>query len=77
MAISLVLLIVLAAGATAREIERAVPMLDDQGTRAALPGGVLGVNQGTDTFHYGGTVWGAVDLRWEAATVGVGPRARS
>jgi hypothetical protein len=69
LAISLVLLVALVGAAAAREIERAVPMLlDEATTRGVLPGGVFGVSQGTDTFYYGGTVWDAVDLRWEAAS---------
>ena len=66
--ISLAAFLAFAAGATAREMERAVPMMDDQGPRTALPGGLFGVNQGPDTFYYGGTVWDAVDGRWEAAS---------
>jgi len=67
LAISLVLLVAFVAAATAKEIERTVPMLDEQGMRGVLPGGVFGVNQGPDTFYYGGTVWDGVDLRWEAS----------
>ncbi len=68
LAISLVLLVAFVAVATAKEIERTVPMLDEQGMRAVLPGGVFGVNAAADTYYYGGTVWDAVDLRWEAAS---------
>jgi hypothetical protein len=32
---------------------------------------VFGVNQGADTFYYGGTVWDATDGRWEAASPAV------
>src|SRR5512136_2248089 len=65
---SLALLLVFATGASARMIERTVPMMDDQGVRAIPPGGVFGVSQGPDTFYYGGTVWDGGDGRWEAAS---------
>jgi hypothetical protein len=59
LAISLVLLVAImmtAAIARAKEIERTVPMIDDPG-RGVPMGRVFGVNaQGTDTFYYGGTV---------------------
>jgi hypothetical protein len=66
LAISLVLLVAFVAAATAKEIERTVPMLDES-VRGVLPGGVFGVSQGPDTFYYGGTVWDGTDLRWEAS----------
>jgi hypothetical protein len=72
LAISLVLLVAVVAAATAKEIERTVPMmLDDQTNRGPVPGGVYGVNQAIDTFYYGGTVWDAGQTRWEAASPGV------
>ena len=33
-----------------------------------IPTGTHGVTQACDTFYYGGTVWDASDLRWEAAS---------
>ena len=66
--VALALLLAFAGGAAAREIERTVPMLDDQNTRAALQGRMFGVSQGPDTFYYGGTVWDATDGRWEAGS---------
>ena len=59
LAISLVLLVVLVAAtvAGAKEIEHRVPMLLDPSTRGVPMPGVMGANQaGTDTFYYGGTV---------------------
>jgi hypothetical protein len=61
LAISLVLLVASVTAATiasARVIDRNVPMIDDPLSRAVPRGGVFGVNtvQGTDTFYYGGTV---------------------
>jgi len=61
LAISLVLLVAIVTTATiasARVIDRDVPMIDDPVSRAIPTGRVFGVNafQGTDTFYYGGTV---------------------
>jgi hypothetical protein len=57
-AISFVLLVALlvATVAGAKENERRVPMLLDPASRGVPMPGVMGVNQGTDTFFYGGTV---------------------
>ncbi|KPJ60068.1 MAG: hypothetical protein AMJ46_08075, partial [Latescibacteria bacterium DG_63] len=69
LAISLVLLVAIvatAAIARAKEIEKPVPMLLDQGARG-LSQGIFGVAQAPDTFYYGGTVWDAGEGQWEAA----------
>jgi hypothetical protein len=51
----------------ARELREKIPMLGQSVSRGAV-GGAFGVSQvPSDTFYYGGTVWDAVDGRWEAA----------
>jgi len=69
LAISLALVVAFAAVATAKDIETRVPMaVENEGARTVVPGGAFGVDQGADTFYYGGTVWDAAELRWEAAS---------
>ena len=69
LAISLILLVAIvatAAIARAKEIEKPVPMLLDTANRGLPMGGVFGVSQLANTLYYGGSLWDAVDGRYEA-----------